>query len=205
MHLTIATCGRGEHIRLLLKDAGLDFKYTRVNLEGEEWPDLKQKLIAENKAASPTLPFIMINNKYYGKTIPIMKYISNKLGKYIATNDEDAHLVDSYADIVMGWIDRWANAYFWNPNDQTIEKYENHQVGQAYDDFENILANSGGPYLLGTNITYPDFALFHMIEDDGNAANKSSTHPHVAAFINKMESRPNLKLYLKTDRRTEKN
>ncbi|KAI8636871.1 glutathione S-transferase [Parasitella parasitica] len=193
-------CGRGEHIRLLLKDSDIDFEYVRINLVGKEWTDLKQKLISEKKASSPTLPFITIDGKYYGKAIPIMRYISNKLGKYIAANDEDAQLVDSYADIVMGWVDRWANAYFWNPNEETIQKYESVQINQAYDDFENILVTNGGPYLLGNTITYPDFALFHMIEDDGTAAARSSTHPHVAAFIKEMQNRPNLKAYLKTDR-----
>ncbi|KAF1799913.1 glutathione S-transferase [Mucor lusitanicus] len=192
------TCGRGEHIRLLLKDAGIDFDYVR--LEGKEWMELKQKLVADKKAASPTLPFITIDGKYYGKTIPIMRYISNKLGKYIASNEEDVQLVDAYADVVMGWIDRWANAYFWNPNEETVKKYEGEQIAQAYTDFENILATRGGPYLLGETITYPDFVLFHMMEDDGTAASKAPTHPHVDAFIKAMQERPNLKPYLTTDR-----
>jgi glutaredoxin len=182
----------------LFKDAGIDFDYIR--LDGQEWMDLKQKLISEKNAASPTLPFITINGKYFGKAIPTMRYISNKLGMYVASNDEDTQLVDSYADIVMGWVDRWANAYFWNPNDETIKKYETVQIAEAYTDFENILATRKGPYLLGETITYPDFALFHMMEEDDTVADKTSTHPNVDAFIKAMQNRPNLKQYLATDR-----
>ena len=79
-------------------------------------------------------------------------------------------------------------------------KYEGEQVAQAYTDFENILATHKGPYLLGGTITYPDFVLFHMMEDDGTATSKTPTHPYINAFIKAMQERPNLKSYLATDR-----
>lgn len=105
----IATLALGENIKLLLEDAAVDHEYVRLALD-ETWDNKKVRLIEEG-LYSGTLPYIEIGGKKFGKTIPIMRYISVKLGnKYHGTNDEENQLSDCVADITNDWFEsmKWA-------------------------------------------------------------------------------------------------
>ncbi|RCI04010.1 hypothetical protein CU098_011149 [Rhizopus stolonifer] len=194
------TLGRGEYVRLLLEDAGVDFEYDRCTFE--EWGIQKEKLIAQG-IHKPTLPYITIDGKYYGNTAPIMRFISKKLDKYQGKDEDEAQLVDAYADTVTDDITRWAAANF-RGIEQLTQKYNEVDRPQAFETYERILGSKPGPYLLGEEVSYADFFLYHYLEDDASAFEASdfkSTHPHLAAFIEAIQNRPNLKKYLATDRK----
>jgi glutathione S-transferase len=188
--------GRGEYVRLLLEDAGVDFEYVR--LSAAEWKEEKAKLLA-NKIRAPTMPYITIDGKYYGKTLPLLRLISHKLGKYGGRNEEEAHLVDAYTDIVMDWAGKWAEALFGSNAEEALKTYKETTIPEFMNTFEDILSDTEGPYLLGQEISYADFALYHLLEDDGSAID-ASTHPRLTAFVQAIENRPNIKAYLATDR-----
>ncbi|KAI8062831.1 glutathione S-transferase [Gilbertella persicaria] len=194
------TFGRGEYIRLFLKDAGVDFEYVRCSFE--EWGAQKQKLSAQG-VLKPTMPYITIDGKYYGKTAPIMRFISKKLGKYQGKDEDEAQLVDAYADSLLDDIFRWVAASF-GGIEQLTKKYNNTDRPQSLQSYEQVLGGNQGPYLLGEEVSYADFLLYHYLEDDGfvfEASDLKSTHPHLATFIEAIQSRPNLKKYLATDRK----
>jgi hypothetical protein len=46
-------------------------------------------------------------------------------------------------------------------------------------------------------ITYPDFLVYHMIDDD-LARNRLADYPNLAKFAETFEQRPNIKNYLTT-------
>ncbi|KAI8091460.1 glutathione S-transferase [Gilbertella persicaria] len=172
------TLGRGEYVRLLLEDAGVDFEYDRCTFE--EWGIQKEKLIAQG-IHKPTLPYITIDGK----------------------DEDEAQLVDAYADTVTDDITRWAAANF-RGIEQLTQKYNEVDRPQAFETYERILGSKPGPYLLGEEVSYADFFLYHYLEDDASAFEASdfkSTHPHLAAFIEAIQNRPNLKKYLATDRK----
>lgn len=189
--------GRGEFIRLLLEDAGIDFEYIKYN--AAEWKEVKQQLVAD-KIRGPTMPYILVNGEYYGKTVPIMRFISRKLGKYEGRNDQENQLLDAYSDAIMDWAFRWAMASFGDVTEEQKQTYKDTHAANAYKSFEEILSDTEGPYLLGENISYADFVLYHMMEDDGSAID-AATQPHLSAFVQAVESRPNMKKYLATDRK----
>lgn len=193
--MLIATMGRGEYVRLLLEDAGVDFEYLKHN--AAEWKELKQQLIAD-KVRAPTMPYITVDGEYYGKTVPIMRLLSRKLGQYEGSNEKEVQLLDAYSDMLMDWAGRWAAGVF-GTEDQLKAYKETHAVNN-YKAFEEILSDTEGPYLLGDKISYADFVLYHMIEDDGSAIDAAS-QPHLSAFSQAMENRPNLKKYFATDRK----
>jgi glutathione S-transferase len=191
------TMGRGEFVRLLLEDAGVDFEYVKYN--AAEWKEVKQQLIAD-KVRGPTMPYLSVDGKYYGKTLPIMRFISHKLGKYEGRNDEENQLLDAYSDAIMDWAFRWAIASFNDPTEEQKQNYKDNVAANAYKLFEDVLSDTEGPYLLGENISYADFVLYHMMEDDGSAINAVS-QPYLSAFVQAIQSRPNMKKYLATDRK----
>lgn len=189
--------GRGEYVRLLLEDAGVDFKYVRHNAAG--WQEKKKEMLAQNIRA-PTMPFITLDGKYYGKTVPLMRFISKKLGKYQGENDDEEQLLDSYTDIIMDWAGKWAGAIFGN-NEETLKSYRAEYVPQSHKTWDDILSDvTSGPYLLGDRISYADFALYHILEDDNEAQVDATSYPHLAAFVQAIQARPNLSKYLATDR-----
>lgn len=93
-----ATIGRGEYIRLLLVDAGVDFEYVRHTFDS--WGDHKQQLLAK-KIRDSTLPYIMVDGKFHNKTAFILRFLSYKLGRYTGSNEEEAQLADAYIDLIM--------------------------------------------------------------------------------------------------------
>lgn len=193
--LDLATMGRGEFIRLLLEDAGVDFEYVRHN--AAEWKELKQQLLAD-KVRAPTMPYITVDGEYYGKTVPVMRFLSHKLGQYEGSNEKEVQLLDAYSDMIMDWAFRWATGIF--GDEAQLKTYKETHAVNNYKNFEEILSDNEGPYLLGDKVSYADFILYHMIEDDGSAIDAAS-QPHLSAFINAIENRPNLKKYLATERK----
>lgn len=104
------TRARGENVKLLLEDAGLDHEYIRV--KHEEWPALKQKLHAEG-VHSATLPFIETNGQKFVKAPAIMRYISTKLGgKYHGSTPEENQLLDVVAELNDVWFEHMKNSFF---------------------------------------------------------------------------------------------
>ncbi|KAI9266999.1 glutathione S-transferase [Sporodiniella umbellata] len=183
------TMGRGEFVKLLLEDAGLEHEYERVTFE--QWGEKKQELIKQ-KVPSPTLPYITIGDKYYGKTVPIMRFIAKKLGKYNGSNDDEEQVLDAHADTVMDWAYRWASAVF-GKSEEALKTYEQTHRINSHAAIETILASSNGPYVLGEKITYVDFLIYHMTDDDVQGAVDSQKYPNLQKLLDAIKARPSLK------------
>lgn len=55
--------------------------------------------------------------------------------------------------------------------------------------------------LLGESISYADFALYHMLEDDFSLNFDDIEYLYIATFVEAVQNRPNLKVYFATDRK----
>lgn len=105
------TLARGENVKLLLEDAGLDHEYVRLN-RTEGWAERRAKLVEEG-FFSPTLPYIEVGGKRFGKTVPIMRYISVKLGnKYHGSTAEENQYLDYISDITNDWFEHMKKVFF---------------------------------------------------------------------------------------------
>ncbi|CEG82505.1 hypothetical protein RMATCC62417_16568 [Rhizopus microsporus] len=182
------TMGRGEPVRLLLEDAGVDYEYVR--LTADQWKEKKAELIKEG-IPGPTMPYITINGKHYGKTVPTMRFLAKKLGKYLGENDDEEQLLDAYADFANDWTSRWATTLF-RGSDEDKKVYAETTFPQTLDTVEQMLSKSSGPYLLGERITYADFLIFHQLDDDNQAKVDSQKYPQLAAFVEAIKSRSSL-------------
>lgn len=152
----------------------------------------------------PTMPFIVAGGKHYAKTMPLMRMISKKLGKYEGANDEENHLLDVYSDMVTDWGNKWALAVFVLGGGEALEKHGREDVPKLYKTWNDVLSDApNGPYLLGDRVSYADFALYHILEDDKSSdllTTKADDYPRIHAFMKEMESRPKLSKYFATDR-----
>jgi glutathione S-transferase len=60
-----------------------------------------------------------------------------------------------------------------------------------------------GPYIIGKNITYADMVLYQILHDenltqDGRKGIKD--YPRLVQLVDAVESRPNIKAFLQSDR-----
>ncbi|KAI7857746.1 glutathione S-transferase [Circinella umbellata] len=192
-YFNFGTLGIGEPIKLLLQDSGTSHEYIRVEMD--EWPKGKTEFI-EKGLIFGTLPFVELDGKYLGGCIPLMRLLSKKLGgKYQGSTDEEEYLVDMVADFCIDWRGDVNRAMF---SKDMREKYITEQKAQHQERFERAYGLNDGPYLLGQNISYADFVVYHNLVNDGQRTQGLEQYPNLAKFIKAFEERPNLKEYVAT-------
>ncbi|KAI9264748.1 glutathione S-transferase [Sporodiniella umbellata] len=188
------TLARGENVKLFLVDAGLDHEYVRV--EREDWPAMKEQLSKEGYYAG-SMPYIRMGNQIFGRSVSIMRYLSVKMGhKYHGSTEEENYLLDVIADMTDDWFECMKAAFF--GGDEKRKQHEESVRPAWLNKFEKYYSdNTQGPYILGEKITYPDFLVYHLIDDD-SARNMLGNYPNLKRLVNEFEARPNIKQYLET-------
>ncbi|KAI8373666.1 class gamma glutathione S-transferase [Blakeslea trispora] len=189
----VVTRARGENVKLMLVDAGLDHEYIRI--KHENWPELKAKLQKEG-AYSATLPYIEIGDKRLFKSVAILRYLSTKLdNKYHGSNDDENYVLDVVTELVEAWFEKFKAAAF--GSEEVKQNYQTNQRPVELEMFDKYYGNTDGPYLLGEKISYTDFLVYHMIDDDGSL-NSISHLPNLTKFVQAFEQRPNIKPYFES-------
>lgn len=103
----IATFARGENVKLFLVDSGLDHEYVRPT-KGDNWAEKKAELQRKGNKRG-TLPYVEMGDKVLSGTVPILRYLSAKLGKYDGSNAEEKYFVDSVTDSAEDWFHSFVN------------------------------------------------------------------------------------------------
>ena len=151
-----------------------------------------------------------------GQTANILLYLGERhnlapkseQGKYW-THQMQLTIADLMAEIHDGHHPILANQYY---EDQKSEaKKRTHElrisrIPKFFTYFENILKESGGPYLNGKKISYADLSLFHMAEGIAYAFPKANAryrkrYPHIRKLAGLVAQRPNIAKYLTSTRR----
>nr|AAL02369.3 class gamma glutathione S-transferase 2 [Cunninghamella elegans] len=186
------TVALGENLNLFLKDSGIDYEYIRVKGAEFKESDLRKKLL-EQKYYSATLPAVEIDGKFYNKTAPTMRFLGKKLGKYVGKNDEENYFLDTAADLVRDYFQTWIKIIKETDEEKLKEHFEN-DTKKYLGIFNDIYGEHQGPYILGEEITYPDFLVYHLLDDD-KALDHLADYPNLQQFVNTFTRRPNLVAY----------
>ncbi|RCH95649.1 hypothetical protein CU098_001948, partial [Rhizopus stolonifer] len=76
------------------------------------------------------------------------------------------------------------------------QNYVKTQKPKWYEMFEKYYQqNSKGPYILGDRITYMDFMVYHLIDDEESIPTLSN-YPSLKLLVEEFEKRPKIKEYL---------
>ncbi|KAI9305486.1 class gamma glutathione S-transferase [Cunninghamella echinulata] len=188
-----STAALGENLNLFLKDTGIDFKYVKVTGDEFKESDVKKNLLAQ-KHYSATLPAVEIDGQFYNKTVPTMRFLSKKLGNYIGKNDQEDYFLDTVADLVNDWGSSVYKVFRETDEEKLKEQFETN-TKKYLGIFNEIYGRHQGPYVLGDEITYPDFLVYHIIDDD-RALDRLENYPNLQQFVNTFKQRPNLVDYL---------
>ncbi|KAI8337195.1 class gamma glutathione S-transferase [Chlamydoabsidia padenii] len=187
-----STSALGENIHLLLKDSGIDFTYHQHT--SAEWADIKQDLIKNKNIVSPTMPFVDIDGNIFTKTVPTIRYLTKKLGQYGGATVEEDYTLDAVADVVR---DHYTTTLpvFRAEDPKVLEEHFQKNTTKYLGIYNELYGQKDGAYFLGEKISYVDFLVYHIIDDD-NALAHVKDYPNLVKFVDAFSQRPALAEYL---------
>ncbi|KAF1753469.1 hypothetical protein GCK72_020026 [Caenorhabditis remanei] len=173
--------GFGEYIRLLYLDNKIEFEDLRYNIGGEEWPEVKKKMI-------------------FGQ-MPALKYDGNEIAQTGAimhlngSNEEEATFLDMFFEGVRDSRMKYLRFVYFN--EETRENHVQKTLPEHLANFEKLFKIHSGDYIIGNKTNYTDYSLFEELDVyhtlDALILDK---FPALKAFWERMWKRPNLKSYL---------
>ncbi|KAB8077958.1 putative glutathione S-transferase [Aspergillus leporis] len=190
-YLDIGSLGRGEVIRLFLKDAGVEFNDLRYPFDST-WPTTSAELKGKGLSVTGQVPVLEYEGKILRQHLPILRYLARELGEYDGNTSFEKYLLDAIADLYNDWRFQWVK----NLSNVTDE-YKKEFVPKYYSILAEFYAEHEGPFLLGERITYPDFAIYQSIDNDLQIGTLPESLPEpLAKFRAAFEARPRVAAYL---------
>jgi len=190
-YFNLGSKGRGEVVRLFLRELRIEFEDKRYAYDAT-WADLGKVFKQKGISVTQKLPVLDIDGHILSQHIPILRYLSRSAGGYDGTNTYDKWLVDAVSDVYVDWRAKWVANLTENSPD-----YKKTTVPYFYEIWDNFYSRNAGPYLLGNEITYVDFAVFQALDNDeavGSAPD--STPDSLKALRQAVSQRPNIKEYI---------
>jgi glutathione S-transferase len=208
--------GRGEFVRLALEEAAAP--YVDVARKAGSGVPAMMRLIDGGRIARPPFapPFLKAGKLVIAQTTNILFFLGRRHG--LAPRDEAARLWTNQlqltiADLVVETHDTHhpiaAGLYYEDqkgPAKQRAADFLKQRAPKFLHYFENVLDRSGGPYLLGRRLSYPDLSLFQIVAGLRYAFPKSMARlekkaPGLGALHDRVAARPRIAAYLASDRR----
>jgi glutathione S-transferase len=207
--------GRGEFVRLALEEAGADYVDVARRGDGE---DKMIKLMSGRKFDHPPFapPYLTAGKLVIAQVANILLYLGGRHG--LAPTPEAGRL--------------WAHQLQLTVTDFVVEVHDTHHPvasGLYYEDqkreakrrtedfrknrapkflgyFDDVIRKSGGPFLLGRRLSYPDLSLFQLVEGLRYAFPRTMKRlekkiPRVVAVHDRVAQRPRIAAYVGSDRR----
>ncbi|KAH8822040.1 putative glutathione S-transferase [Xylogone sp. PMI_703] len=197
-YLELGSLGRGEVVRLFLKDAGIAFEDIRYAFD-DTWPKTSADLKAKGITITGLVPVLDYNGVLLRQHIPILRYLSRELGSYDGETSLEKYVVDAVADVYIDWRSKWV-ANLSKPTDE----YKDKTVPEFYNVISKYYSEHGGPFLLGDKVTYTDFAIYQSIDNNEKTGAQPATMPDVLVKFRKaFEERPRVAAYLASGRNTK--
>lgn len=213
--------GRGEFVRLALEAAGAD--YVDVGrlpeAEGGGRPGVSKLL---NESADGRVPFappiLKAGDLVISQTANILQYLGPQLG--LVPADEASRLWAHQLQLVMAdWLVEIHDThhpvgksfYYEEQKPEAARRSANFlelRLPKFLNYFERLLTSHStpAPRLVGTQLSYPDLSLFHMIEGLRYAFPRAMlrlapTYPRMVALRDAVAAHPRIAAYLASPRR----
>ncbi|EXJ75239.1 uncharacterized protein A1O5_01935 [Cladophialophora psammophila CBS 110553] len=192
-YFNLGSKGRGEVVRLFLRELGIDYEDKLYTYE-PTWhqQEVSKELQDQGLTITRKLPSLDIDGHVLSQHIPILRYLSRSVGAYDGTTNYEKWLVDAVSDTYIDWRFLWVA----NLTDNKPE-YKAATVPRFYAIWDKFYSKNSGPYLLGNTVTYADFVIFQALDNDevlGWAP--ASTPESLKALRAAMSARPNIKEYI---------
>jgi glutathione S-transferase len=206
--------GRGEFVRLVLEEAGVDYVdvVRRSEAEGGGVEALRAVLATSEHFAPPILKD---GETTVSQTPLIMDYLGAKHGLAPTDSTERRKALQLsmvLADFLVEAHDVHhplaKEFYYEEQRDEALRRSVNFRevrIPKFFDYFERLLAANGGR-LAGDALSHPDLSLFQTVEGLRYAfptamAGLEPGYPNIVALHAAVADRPNIRSYCESDRR----
>ena len=207
--------GRGEYVRLALEEAGAD--YVDVARRGSGM-DAMMRMLDSARIKEPPFapPFLKAGKRVIGQTANILLFLGPRHGlapKADAGRLWAHQLQLTIADFVVEIHDTHhplaSGLYYEDQKKEAkrrTEDFRDSRVPKYLGYFEDVIARSGGPFLLGRRLSSPDLSLFQIVDGLRYAFPKmmkrlERKHPQITEVHARVAKRPRVAAYLASERR----
>jgi glutathione S-transferase len=207
--------GRGEFIRLALEYAGA--KYVDV-LRGPRGFAAQKRLLKDPglKQLPFAPPYLVDGRRVIGQTANILHYLGARLR--LAPRAEAGRLWAHQLQLTIAdWLTEVHDTHHPIGSGLYYEEQKREARRRAadflavrlpkfLDYFDQVLERSGGPWLMGRTLTYPDLSLFQMVAGLSHAfpvavGARLKRSPRICAVHQGVALHPRLAAYFASDRR----
>ena len=206
--------GRGEFVRLALREAGADYVDVARHKGGME---KLQRVMARSPYPSFAPPFLKAGRLMIGQTANILAYLGPRHG--LAPKSESGRLWVhqlqlTIADLVAEAHDTHhpiASSLYYEDQRREARRTAKYFVAERMPKylgyFEDVLASGGkGAHLAGRTVSYADLSLFQVVEGLRYAFPKAMRrlerkHPRVVALHDRVAERPRIATYVSSANR----
>lgn len=207
-YFDFASRGRGEVIRLFFEDAGIAFKDYRFAFDDYNAQVKSGEITNINPLKS--LPAVEIGGAKYCQSYALLRLWARQLGKYDGKNDLEKYYVDAIADIASDWRSKFVDSAFCTSadgigpkgNQADIDNHKSFTAPKYASALNTHLStnplSSGGPFVLGKELTYADLVIFQIAHDDDWAG--LDGNPRLNELVQAVKARPRIAEYLKSNR-----
>ena len=207
--------GRGEYVRLALEEADAD--YVDVARHGSGVDKMMALMESRRVATLPFAPpFLKAGKLLIGQTAAILLYLGARHG--LAPKPEAgrlwAHQLQlTIADFVVEVHDTHhpiaSGLYYEDQKKEAkrrTEVFRDERVPKFLRYFDGVIDRSGGPFLLGRRLSYPDLSLFQIVEGlrygfPNLMKRAEKKYPRVVDVRDRVAKRPRIAAYLASERR----
>ncbi|MBO6632940.1 MAG: glutathione S-transferase [Parvibaculum sp.] len=212
--------GRGEYVRLALEEAGAP--YIDVARERPGGMDEMVALLEGEGTKRPSFapPFLRDGRVLIGQVAAILFYLGPRLrlapkseAGALWTHQVQLTITDFVAEAHDVHHPVGVGLYYEDQKKEAARRaaeFRTARIPKFLDWFEAVMDMNGAtrrtPHLVGKSLTYADLSLFHTVDGLTYAFPKTMgrlmrSRPLVAALHASVRKRPNIKAYLKSDRR----
>lgn len=213
--------GRGEFIRLVLEEAGVDYlDVARLPVrQGMGLPALMRFLDGDTIERPPFAPpFLKADDLIIGQTANILQFLGPKLGLVprakadrIWAHQLQLTISDLIAEVHDSHHPISSNLYYEDQKAAAKKRaadFTHDRLPKFMDYFESVLKRnrSGGRYMIGARLSYVDISIFQVIAGLRYAFPKAmialeSTHAELISLHDEVAMRPRIAAYLSSKRR----
>lgn len=211
--------GRGETIRLALEEAGAEYVDVARGApeDGLGVPALLKFLEGDDVPRPPYAPpFLKKGDLVLAQSANILMYLGQEHG-LAPTDTAGRYWANELQMTLSDYLDEGHDAHhplggaFYYEDQKPEAKRRSEafielRIPKYMGYFEKVLARSGGPFLLGQGLTYPDLSLFQVVSGVRYAfpiatAAVEKDYPGVMALHDAVSKQPNIAAYLASERR----
>ncbi|KAI0130374.1 glutathione S-transferase [Xylariales sp. AK1849] len=196
--------GRGQAVRLLWEDAGIAYDDTRYSFE--EYPEAKRGIISKMNPTT-NIPVVELNGRILTQSYAMLRHFGRLLNAYDGKTEDEKYFVDLITDIVVDWRTLFVTAFL---SDNAKEDFPKHQqtdrnryLGAVEQHLKSHSAAQSGSFIIGHEFTYGDIVLYQILHDEGlvqEGRKGLREYPRLSQFVDAVETRPNIKAFLESDR-----